>query len=219
MSEENVNNVTPPAENTENAEPEAEGGNGKKKKQKVKKPLGMEILSWVLTILCALAAALLIRSFVFEPVRVDGESMDDTLADKEIMLVSKYDYSSTWLCMPWQSDNASQQAARITFGNPKLLDVVICRYPARGAVNFVKMLVLDGMIMHNDGITVSVALTVSLAILFIVIFAKVVGSMLPIAAEKIGVDPAVMANPLISTVTDTVSLLIYIYMAKLILHI
>ena len=87
------------------------------------------------------------------------------------------------------------------------------------AVNFVKMLVLDGMIMHNDGITVSVALTVSLAILFIVIFAKVVGSMLPIAAEKIGVDPAVMANPLISTVTDTVSLLIYIYMAKLILHI
>ena len=86
-------------------------------------------------------------------------------------------------------------------------------------VNFIKMLVLDGMIMHNDGITVSVALTVSLSILFIVIFAKVVGSMLPIAAEKIGVDPAVMANPLISTVTDTVSLLIYIYIAKLILHI
>ena len=87
------------------------------------------------------------------------------------------------------------------------------------AVNFIKMMVLDGMVMHNEGITVSVALTVSFAILFIVIFAKVVGSMLPIAAEKIGVDPAVMANPLISTVTDTVSLLIYIYMAKLILHI
>ena len=86
-------------------------------------------------------------------------------------------------------------------------------------VNFIKMMVLDGMIMHNEGITVSVALTVSFAILFIVVFAKVVGSMLPIAAEKIGVDPAVMANPLISTVTDTVSLLIYIYMAKLILHI
>ena len=86
-------------------------------------------------------------------------------------------------------------------------------------VNFVKMLILDGWIMHNDAITVSVALTVSSAILFIVIFAKVVGSMLPIGAEKIGVDPAVMANPLISTVTDTVSLLIYIFMAKLILRI
>ena len=87
------------------------------------------------------------------------------------------------------------------------------------SVNFVKMLILDGWIMHNDAITIQIALTVSLAILFIVIFAKVVGSMLPIGAEKIGVDPAVMANPLISTLTDTVSLLIYIFMAKLILHI
>jgi len=86
-------------------------------------------------------------------------------------------------------------------------------------VNFIKMMILDGMIMHNEDITAFVALTVSLSIMFIVVFAKVVGSMLPIAAEKIGVDPAVMANPLISTVTDTVSLLIYIYMAKLILHI
>ena len=86
-------------------------------------------------------------------------------------------------------------------------------------VNFVKLLVLDGMLMKNDEITVWIAMTVSMAILFIVVFAKVVGSMLPIAAEKIGVDPAVMANPLISTVTDTVSLLIYIYIAKLILRI
>ena len=86
-------------------------------------------------------------------------------------------------------------------------------------VNFVKMLLVDGMVLHNDVITVAVAATVSLSILFIVMFAKVVGSTLPILAEKIGVDPAVMANPLISTVTDAVSLLIYIYVAKLILHI
>ena len=86
-------------------------------------------------------------------------------------------------------------------------------------VNFFKMLILDGLILHNDSVTVAVAATVSLAIVFIVMFAKVVGSTLPIIAEKIGVDPAVMANPLISTVTDAVSLLIYIYVAKLILHI
>ena len=86
-------------------------------------------------------------------------------------------------------------------------------------VNFVKMLLLDGMVLHSDVITVAVAATVSLSILFIVMFAKVVGCTLPIFAEKIGVDPAVMANPLISTVTDAVSLLIYIYVAKLILHI
>jgi len=90
---------------------------------------------------------------------------------------------------------------------------------ALAAVNFVKMLLLDGMLLHNDAVTVPVAATVSMSIVFIVLFAKSVGSMLPILAEKLGVDPAVMANPLISTVTDAVSLLIYIYVAKLILHI
>ena len=86
-------------------------------------------------------------------------------------------------------------------------------------VNFVKMLLVDGMLLHNDCVTVAVSATVSLSVLAIVMFAKVVGSMLPIAAEKLGLDPAVMANPLISTVTDAVSLLIYMYVAKLILHI
>ena len=90
---------------------------------------------------------------------------------------------------------------------------------ALAVVNFVKMLLLDGMLLKNDAVTVSVAATVSLSILFIVLFAKVVGSMLPILAEKLGLDPAVMANPLISTVTDAVSLLIYIFIAKLILNI
>ena len=87
------------------------------------------------------------------------------------------------------------------------------------AVNFVKMLLLDGMLLHNDSVTIAVAATVSVSIVFIVMFAKVVGSMLPIIAEKVGVDPAVMANPLISTVTDAVSMLIYINVARLILHI
>ena len=86
-------------------------------------------------------------------------------------------------------------------------------------VNFFKMILLDGMLLGNENVTVAIAATVSLAIVFIVMFAKIVGSMLPIGAEKIGLDPAVMANPLISTLTDAVSLLIYIYIAKLILHI
>ena len=83
------------------------------------------------------------------------------------------------------------------------------------AVNFVKMLLVDRMLLNNDGVTLTVAAVVSLAIVFIVMFAKVVGSVLPIAAEKLGVDPAVMANPLISTITDAVSLLIYFEIAKL----
>ena len=86
-------------------------------------------------------------------------------------------------------------------------------------INFFKMLLLDGLLLHNPNVTVLVAATVSISIVFIVMFAKLVGSLLPIGAEKIGLDPAVMANPLISTLTDAVSLLIYIFIAKLILHI
>ena len=86
-------------------------------------------------------------------------------------------------------------------------------------VNFGKMLLVDGLLLGNANVTVAVAATVSLSIVFIVMFAKLVGSLLPIGAEKIGLDPAVMANPLISTLTDAVSLLIYIFIAKMILGI
>ena len=121
---------------------EAGKANGKKGKKKGKRTVGQEILSWVLTLLVAVIAALLIRTFIFEPVRVDGHSMDDTLADGEIMFVTKFDYSSTWLCFPWQNAEAQETAARFTFGgNPQRFDVVICRYPGRGATNFVKRVV------------------------------------------------------------------------------
>ena len=83
------------------------------------------------------------------------------------------------------------------------------------AVNFAKMLLVDRILLNNDGVTLTVAAVVSISIVLIVMFAKVVGSVLPIAAEKLGVDPAVMANPLISTITDAVSLLIYFEIAKL----
>ena len=115
---------------------------GKKKAKKEKRSVGQEILSWILTIVVAVIAALVIRSLVFEPVRVDGESMDDTLANGEIMFVTKFDYSSTWICFPWQSNAEKEKAPRITFGgNPKRFDVVICRYPGRGDTNFVKRVV------------------------------------------------------------------------------
>lgn len=87
------------------------------------------------------------------------------------------------------------------------------------AVNFIKMLLVDRMLLGNPDVTVIVAATVSISIIGIVMFAKVVGCLLPIAAEKIGVDPAVMANPLISTITDAVSLLIYFELAKILLQI
>ena len=87
------------------------------------------------------------------------------------------------------------------------------------AVNFVKMFVIDKWIIGNEGVSVLVALTVSLTLVFVVIFAKMVGSTLPLLAEKLGIDPAVMASPLISTITDAVSLLIYFLLAGLVLGI
>ena len=121
---------------------EEQGRKGRRKKEKEKRTVGQEILSWILTILVAVVAALLIRSFIFEPVRVDGHSMDDTLADGEIMLVTKFDYSTTWLSFFWQDDEAKEAAPRLAVGgNPQRFDVVICRYPGRGDVNFVKRVI------------------------------------------------------------------------------
>lgn len=87
------------------------------------------------------------------------------------------------------------------------------------AVNFIKLLLVDRMLLHNAAVSVPVALTICLTLVLVVVFAKMVGSTLPLLAEKIGVDPAVMAAPLISTLTDTVSLLIYFQFARLVLRI
>ena len=87
------------------------------------------------------------------------------------------------------------------------------------AVNFAKMLLVDNLLLGNPDVDYTIALIVSLAIVFTVMFAKVVGSFLPMLAEKIGLDPAVVATPLITTISDAVSLLIYLEIAKVFLHI
>lgn len=86
-------------------------------------------------------------------------------------------------------------------------------------VNFAKMLLVDNLLLGNPDVDYTIALIVSLAIVFTVMFAKVVGSFLPMLAEKIGLDPAVVATPLITTISDAVSLLIYLEIAKVFLHI
>ena len=62
-----------------------------------------------------------------------------------------------------------------------------------------------------------VAMVVSLTILGTVVFAKTVGCLLPLFAKKIGLDPTVMASPFITTLVDTVSLLIYFTIASFLL--
>ncbi len=80
------------------------------------------------------------------------------------------------------------------------------------AANFVKMLIFDRV-----GVTVSAVVCITLVIT--VIFAKLVGSILPLLAKRIGFDPAVMAAPFITTIVDTLSLLIYFNVATNLLNI
>lgn len=81
-----------------------------------------------------------------------------------------------------------------------------------GLFNFGKVTLLDGQ-------PILIALTISTALLFIVVFAKVVGSTLPMIAKKCGVDPALMANPMIASITDMFSATVYLLLATLILGI
>ena len=82
-----------------------------------------------------------------------------------------------------------------------------------GGANFVKMLLVDRMLMHNPDVTVTVACVVCLTLMLTVVCAKIVGCLLPMAAEKVGIDPAVMAAPFITTIVDALSLLIYFSIA------
>ena len=88
-----------------------------------------------------------------------------------------------------------------------------------GGANFIKMLLIDRILMHNPEVTVAVAAVVSATLVLTVICAKIVGCTLPMVAEKIGIDPAVMAAPFITTVVDALSLLIYFAIATRILGI
>lgn len=79
-------------------------------------------------------------------------------------------------------------------------------------VNFVKLLLIDRL-------SATVALAICVTLVFVVFFAKIVGALIPMLAEKFGFDPAVMASPFITTIVDALSLLIYFGVAKAILPI
>ena len=68
-----------------------------------------------------------------------------------------------------------------------------------------------------DGNGPMIALTVCCAMLFIVIFAKILGSMIPLLVKKVNLDTALIANPAISSISDAVALSIYFAMAAIFL--
>lgn len=83
------------------------------RRRRKKRAVWKEILSWVISIALVLVVTRLVHTFVFQPVRVDGESMRNTLQDNEYMIATKWDY---------------------LVGAPNRFDVVICHYPDPAAM-------------------------------------------------------------------------------------
>ena len=78
------------------------------------------------------------------------------------------------------------------------------------AVNFLRMILFTK-------VGVMISLTVSVTLFATVIIAMIVGCLLPMGAKRLGFDPAVMASPMITTIVDACSLLIYFMIATALL--
>lgn len=85
--------------------------------------------------------------------------------------------------------------------------------------NFAKLLLVDRLLLHNEAVTIPVAAVICVTMVCTVICAKVAGCALPLLAERIHLDPAVMASPFISTIVDVLTLILYFQVARFILHI
>ena len=86
------------------------------------------------------------------------------------------------------------------------------------AVNFAKITLVDKMLFGNTDITIPVTLVICLTLVCVIVMAKLIGCSLPIIAKKIGLDPAVVATPFLTTIVDALSLLVYFKIAVWILH-
>ncbi len=98
----------------------------------------------------------------------------------------------------------------------ELRTAILCGI-ALAAVCFAKIWLVDRLLFGNTDISVMVNLVVCLALLVTVVIAKLTGCLLPLLAKALGLDPAVMASPFISTIVDALSLLVYFLFAKALL--
>ncbi|MDR2952427.1 MAG: magnesium transporter [Treponema sp.] len=92
----------------------------------------------------------------------------------------------------------------------KEIRVAICCGLALGLINLVRVYLMNGK-------DLKLSLTVTLSLFCTLIVAKTLGSLLPILAKRIKIDPAIMAAPLITTIADAMSLIIYFSLSKAIL--
>ena len=98
----------------------------------------------------------------------------------------------------------------------ELRTAILCGV-ALAIVCFVKIWLVDKLLMGNESITLMIDAVVCLALMVTVVFAKVVGGTLPLIAKAMKLDPAVMASPFITTIVDALSLLVYFLFARMLL--
>lgn len=79
-----------------------------------------------------------------------------------------------------------------------------------GLVNFAKNMLIDQ-------IGLAVSLTVSITLVATVMMSKILGGLLPLFADKLNMDPAIMAGPLITTIVDSLALILYFTIATTLL--
>mgnify|MGYP000333658716 len=72
-------------------------------------------------------------------------------------------------------------------------------------------------IMYDQDVMLAVAIGITM--IAVVVMAKTIGCVLPLAAKKIGLDPAIMAAPLITTILDTCTILVYFRIVTAFFHI
>ncbi len=94
----------------------------------------------------------------------------------------------------------------------KEISVAMLVGTALAIINFLR-------IRFFEGVDTNIALTVTITLFFTIVLAKTVGCLLPLLANKLKIDPAVMASPLITTIVDAVALVIYFGLAASLLGI
>ena len=72
------------------------------------------------------------------------------------------------------------------------------------------------LLMYQDPL---LALVIAISLVVTVVLSKSIGCMLPLLAKRCGLDPAIMAAPLITTLVDAGAILVYFSVATAILHI
>ena len=133
-------------------------------------------------------------------------------------------------CMPMltgTAGNAGSQASTLIIRGMSVGDIQL-RDWLRVAMKELRVAMLCGaalcavntarLLITYPGQTV-ITIVVSLSLFLIIIIAKFIGSLLPMFAKLIHVDPAIMASPVISTIMDSVSMLLYFNLARVLLKV